>query len=142
MYRVRNISSPHHVMNRAGIYFYVRPIPADLKQHYSVKRLCFSLRTKSHNQAMRTLSSVHQRLEDYWLGLRLQKIDIPALQLIKSDDVSDDSCLLSDARELYLRLKAGGKDKVFIRTAERNTDYVINFLGDRPIGFYSSSEAA
>ena len=30
-----------------------------------------------------------QRLEDYWLGLRLQKIDIPALQLVKSDDVSD-----------------------------------------------------
>ena len=44
-------------------------------------------------------------------------MNIPALQLVKSDDVSDDSCLVSEARELYLRLKAVGKDKVFIRTA-------------------------
>jgi hypothetical protein len=43
---------------------------------------------------------------------------------------------------LYLRLKAGGKDKVFVRTATRNTDYVIKLLGDRPIRSYSSSEAA
>jgi hypothetical protein len=35
---------------------------AEAKQHYSVKRLCFSLRTKSHSQAMRTALSVHQRL--------------------------------------------------------------------------------
>ena len=48
MYKLRNIFSPYHVMNRAGIYYYVRRIPTDLKQHYSVKRLCFSLRTKSH----------------------------------------------------------------------------------------------
>ena len=61
---------------------------------------------------------------------------------MKSDDVSDNSCLLSEARELYLRLKAVGKDKVFIRTATRNTDYVIKLLGDRPIGSCSSSEAA
>ena len=96
MYKVRNISSPHHVMNRAGIYYYVRRIPADLKQHYSVKRLCFSLRTKSHRQAMRTASSVHQRLEDYWLGLRLQQMNIPAIHLVKTDDVEDTLPLMMD----------------------------------------------
>ena len=67
---------------------------------------------------------------------------MPALDLVKSDNVSDDSCLLSEARELYLRLKAVVKDKVFIRTANLNTDYVIKLLGDRPISSYSSSEAA
>ena len=36
---------PKYVMKRAGIFYYVRRIPADLKKHYSVKRLCFSLRT-------------------------------------------------------------------------------------------------
>ena len=99
MYRVRNISSPHHVMNRAGIYYYVRRIPADLRQHYSVKRLCFSLRTKSHSQAMRTATSVHQKLEDYWLGLRLQQMDIPAIHLVKTDDVEDKSPLMLDATD-------------------------------------------
>ena len=139
---MRNKYATNHVLLRDGVFYYVRRVPLDLAEHYSVKRLCFSLRTKSYKSAIHASKSVSQRLEDYWLGLRLQKIDIPALDLVKSDDVFDDSCLLTEARELYLRLKAGGKDKVFIRTATRNTDYVINLLGDRPIGSYSSSEAA
>lgn len=141
MYKVRNISSPHHVMNRAGIFYYVRRIPADLKQHYSVKRLCFSLRTKSHSQAMRTASSVHQRLEDYWLGLRLQQMDIPAIHLVKTDDVEDTSPLMMDAVEMYLSIKSKD-DQTFIRTARRNGEYVLKVLGNRPITSYSSSEAA
>jgi len=141
MYKLRNISSPHHVMNRAGVYYYVRRIPADLKQHYSVKRLCFSLRTKSHNQAMRTASSVHQRLEDYWLGLRLQQMDIPAIHLVKIDNVEDASPLMMDAVEMYLSIK-GKDDRTFIRTARRNGEYVSKVLGNRPITSYSSSEAA
>ena len=139
---MRNKYATNHVLLRDGVFYYVRRVPLDLAEHYSVKRLCFSLRTKSYKSAIHASKSISQRLEDYWLGLRLQKIDIPALDLVKSDDVSDDSCLLSEARELYLRLKAIGKDKVFIRTATRNTDYVISLLGDRPIGSYSSSEAA
>jgi len=35
-----------------------------------------------------------------------------------------------------------GKDKVFIRTANRNTGYVTKLLGDKPISSYSSNEAA
>jgi integrase len=139
---MRNKYAANHVLLRDGVFYYVRRVPLDLAEQYSVKRLCFSLRTKSYKSAIHASKSVSQRLEDYWLGLRLQKIDIPALELVKSDDVSDGSCLLSEARELYLRLKAGGKDKVFIRTATRNTDYVIKLLGDRPLGSYSSSEAA
>ena len=53
MYKVRNISALYHVMNRAGIYHYIRRIPTDLMQHYSVKRLCFSLRRKSRVHTMR-----------------------------------------------------------------------------------------
>ena len=116
-------------------------IPADLKQHYSVKRLCFSLRTKSQSQAMRTASSVHQRLEDYWLGLRLQQMDIPAIHLVKTDDVEDTSPLMMDAVEMYLSVK-GKDDRTFIRTARRNGEYVSKVLGNRPITSYSSSEAA
>ena len=138
---MRNKYAANHVLLRDGVFYYVRRVPLDLAEHYSVKRDCFSLRTKSYKSAIHASKSVSQRLEDYWLGPRLQN-RIPALDLVKSDDVSDDSCLLSEARELYLRLKAVGKDKVFIRTATRNTDYVINLLGDRPIGSYSSSEAA
>ena len=34
---------------------------------------------------------MHQRLEDYRLGLRLQQMDIPAVHLVKTDDVEDAS---------------------------------------------------
>ena len=43
---------------------------------------------------------------------------------------------------LYLRLKGGGKDKVFIRTAQRSAGYVTKLLGDSPIGSYSYNESA
>ena len=106
MYKVRNISAPNHVMNRAGIYYYIRRIPTDLRQHYSVKRLCFSLRTKSRVHAMRAASSVEHRMDDYWLGLRLQNMDIPAIHLVKTDDVEDTSPLMMDAVKMYLSIKA------------------------------------
>ncbi len=140
---MRNKCEANHVLYRDGVYYYVRRVPHDLTSHYDVKRLCFSLKTKSASAAIRASKSINQRLEDYWLGLRLQNMDIPAIQVVKSGDSSvDDGLLLSEACELYLRLKGVGKDKVFIRTANRNTQYVTKLLGDRPISTYSSNEAA
>ena len=49
---------------------------------------------------------------------------------------------LSEALELYLRLKGSNKDKVFHRGAERNVQSVIDVLGDRPVDEYASSDAA
>ena len=140
---MRNKCEANHVLYRDGIYYYVRRVPHDLSSHYDVKRLCFSLKTKSLKAAIRASRSVTQRLEDYWLGLRLQNMDIPAIQVVRASDEADDTTLLlSQACELYLRLKGVGKDKVFIRTANRNTQYVTKLLGDRPISSYSSNEAA
>ena len=90
MYKVRNISSLI-VMNRAGIS-YLRRVPADLKKHYSVKRLCFSLRTSPIVSNADCIISA-SGLEDYWLGLRLRQMDIPAIHLVRTDDVEDASLL-------------------------------------------------
>ena len=140
---MRNKCEANHVLYRDGVYYYVRRVPYDLTSYYDVKRLCFSLKTKSASAAIRASKSVTQRLEDYWLGLRLQNMDIPAIQVVKSNDNSQYNTIhLSEACELYLRLKGVGKDKVFIRTANRNTGYVTKLLGDRPISSYSSNEAA
>ncbi|MDC0650320.1 tyrosine-type recombinase/integrase [Candidatus Puniceispirillum sp.] len=140
---MRNKCEANHVLYRDGVYYYVRRVPYDLTSYYDVKRLCFSLKTKSLKAAIRTSKSVTQRLEDYWLGLRLQNMDIPAIQVVRASDEANDATLrLSEACELYLRLKGVGKDKVFIRTANRNTGYVTKLLGDKPISSYSSNEAA
>jgi integrase len=140
---MRNKCEANHVLYRDGVYYYVRRVPHDLTSHYDVKRLCFSLKTKSASAAVRASKSINQRLEDYWLGLRLQNMDIPAIQVVRNNDNQQDNTIhLSEACELYLRLKGVGKDKVFIRTANRNTQYVTKLLGDRPISSYSSNEAA
>ena len=143
MLKMMYINDVKHLCQRDGVFYFVRRVPVDVLPYYSSNRISISLKTKSASAAIRASKSINQRLEDYWLGLRLQNMDIPAIQVVKSSDSSvDDGLLLSEACELYLRLKGVGKDKVFIRTANRNTGYVTKLLGDRPISTYSSNEAA
>ena len=86
-----------------------------------------------------------QRLEDYWLSLRLRNMTLPAERLILKnvdDGTHSNAPKLSEALNTYLRLKSKGRDHVFVRGATRNIKRVIKYLGDEPIDMYSSSEAA
>ena len=134
---------PSHLRNRDGIYHFIRRIPAYLRSHYRSDRICLSLRTKSAAITCRAADSIFQRLDDYWSGLRLQKMDVPALHLlISNDDNKHDSPTLKEAVDAYLLLKGGFTNPVFARTARRNGRYVIAALGNRPITAYSSADAA
>ena len=73
MHKVMYTNASQYVSNRGGIFYYVRRVPCDVSQHYASSRISFSLRTKSLRTAARAALSVSQRLEDYWLGLRLQE---------------------------------------------------------------------
>ena len=141
MNKVMYTSNASYISCWAGVYYYKRRIPNDLKQFYASSRLSFSLRIKSYAGAIRAASSVTQRLEDYWLGLRLQQMDIPAIHLVKTDDVNDTSPVILDAVENYFKLK-NNDDRIFIRIAKRIGEYVAKVLGNRPITSYKSSEAA
>ena len=141
MSKVMYKSIASYVSCRAGVYYYTRRVPYDVRQHYASNRLSFSLRTKSNAGALRAAQSVTQRLEDYWLGLRLQDMDIPAIHLVKANHVDDSSPLMSEAVENYLRIK-GNDDRTFVRAAKRNGEYVVTALGNRPITSYVTSEAA
>jgi integrase len=141
MSKVMYKSGASYVSCRAGVYYCTRRGPYDVKQHYSSNRLSFSLRTKSNSGALRIAQSVKQRLEDYWLGPRLQDIDIPAIHLVKADHEDDSSPVMLEAVENHLRIK-GNDDRIFIRAAQRNGNYVAKLLGNRPITSYSTSETA
>ena len=71
-----------HVMKRDNVFYYVRHVPKDLIDHYSVQRLCFSLKTKCESSANRSSRSITQRLDDYWYGVRFSKLDVPINNLI------------------------------------------------------------
>ena len=142
MYMVMHKNVPN-IRCRDGIYYFVRRVPDDVKSYYSSDRISMSLRTKSNGVAIRATKSICQRLDDYWLGLRLQKMDIPAIHLVSSNEDSDDSSPnITDALDLYLRLKGQGKDKTFIRTANRNIEYIVKVLGNKSIRSYSSIDAS
>ena len=130
-------------MKRDDMFYYVRHIPRDLNEHYRVKSLCFSLKTKSLAYAIRLARSVSQRLEDYWFGIRFKRMDVPAIDSVrKENSESNDSPTILDALNLYFKLKGQGKDKVFYRTATRNIEYVTKILGNKSIKSYSSSDGA
>ena len=141
MYRVMYKDAAQYVSRRNAIYYYVRRVPLDVIQHYASSRISFRLRTKSLNAALRTAHSVSQRLEDYWLGLRLQQMDIPAIHLVQVGTNTDTSPSIMEAVELYLSIN-GKEGTTFKRTARRNAEYVAKAIGNKPIASFSSSEAA
>ena len=120
-------SGQPHLSMRSGVFYFVRRVPTDVRHHYRADRVSLSLRTKSMPIAARSAASINQRLEDYWLGLRHQHIAIPAINLVRTPEALDapDCLTLSEARDLYLRLKSAAKDKTFVRSAHRNVGYVI-----------------
>ena len=105
--------TPAYIQERNGLFYFVRRVPSDVRRYYRSPKIRQSLRTKSMRIAARSAASINQRLEDYWLGLRLQQIDIPAISLVRSPETLDapDCLSLSEARDLYLRLKVLAKTR-------------------------------
>jgi len=135
----------HYLWLKGDTYYFNRRVPKDMQGYYKSSRIIICLKTTRKDTALRSAKSLAQRLEDYWLSLRLSQLDIPALHLLRDRPLkpSQSSCeTLSEALELYLRLKGVGRNKTFHRGAERNVQSVIDVLGDRPLDEYVSSDAA
>ena len=135
----------HYLWLKGDTYYFNRRVPKDMQGYYKSSRIIICLKTSRKDTALRSAKSIAQRLEDYWLSLRLSKLDVPGLHLLRDEPVCRSASSfepLSEALELYLRLKGVGKDKVFHRGAERNVQSVIDVLGDRPLDEYASSDAA
>ncbi len=140
---MRKKSVVSHLMKRDNVFYYVRHVPKDLIDHYSVQRLCFSLKTKCESLANRSSRSITQRLDDYWYGVRFTELDVPIRNSISSNQIDTQvSVKVLDALELYLRLKGRDRDKVFHRTARRNIKYVIKAIGNKCVKDISSSDGA
>ena len=70
-------------------------------------------------------------------------MDIPAIHLVSSnEDLDDNNPKITEALDLYLRLKGKGKDKTFISTANRNIEYIIKVLGCKTTKSYTSNDAS
>ena len=66
------------------------------------------------------------RLETYWSTLRLELFHTKELKLsfLDNEKVISEKLKLSDALNIYLKLKGKGKDVLFARTVNRNISSV------------------
>ena len=76
-------SDASYLYQKRGVYYFSKQVPCDVKQHYSRNRIVLCLRTKSSSKAMRTCKSIRQRLEDYWMSLRLSTMPLPGQHLFQ-----------------------------------------------------------
>ena len=141
---MKTLKHPSYTYRKGGVYYFSKVVPQDLAGFYAKSRIVRSLRTKSLSHAKTASRSLSARLEDYWLGLRLQRADVPAAHLLVVPREQLDSKLptIEDALELYLSVKGQSKDKLFFSHAKRNVSYVVSCSGSRPLDCYSSADAA
>ena len=134
-----------YLYKKRGVFYFSKRVPCDVKSYYKNDRIVICLRTKSNVSAIRASKSLYQRLDDYWTSIRLTKLQVPAQHLLVTKPTvnsNSNAPLLSEALSTYLKLKGDGKDKTFIRGANRNIKYVIKLLGDLPIDDYNSKDAS
>ena len=72
----------HYLWLKGDTYYFNRRVPKDMQGHYKSSRIIICLKTTRKDTALRSAKSMAQRLEDYWLSLRLSQLDIPALHLL------------------------------------------------------------
>ena len=134
-----------YLYKKRGVYYFSKRVPSDVGSYYKNDRIVICLRTKSNVSAIRSSKSLYQKLDDYWTSIRLTKMQVPAQHMLVSKppvNSNSNAPLLSEALSTYLKLKGEGKDKIFVRSANRNIKYVIELLGNLPIDEYSSKDAA
>ena len=140
---MKTLTNPKYTFVRGNVYYFSKSIPVDLRSYYSSTRIVQSLKTRSFTKATTASRLVSAKLEDYWLGLRLKKKDVPAAHLLLNGAAVNDLGLLTieDALELYLTVIGKGRQKQFFTTAKRYIGYLIECLGSRPVDKYSSRDA-
>jgi len=145
--------SRRYVFLKEGIYYFIRRVQADLRQHYSSGKISYSLRTRSRGVALSRANRAACKLDEYWYHLRTQDAELPGKNLLRhglsrpsprqEDDagVTTDALTLSEAVLTYLRLKGQGRPETFHRAAHRSCGYVIDVCGDKPLPDYTKADA-
>jgi hypothetical protein len=121
---MRTMKHPKHPYLKGGSYYFSRLVPLDLQHLYIKPRIIQALRTQSSVRAKMASRTMSAKLDDYWLGIRLQQVDIPAsLLLINHGLLSVTSGLptIEDAELLYLESKGQDRGATFLATTQRST---------------------
>jgi integrase len=150
-------NSPPYTFVRRGYFYFSRRVPSDLQSHYACSRIVHGLRTRSPQRAKSLADVAAAQLDAYWTQIRLAQMDVPGMAFVKSRpktiplglsrDVGqaiekpDDCPAMSDAVDLYLRLRGNGRPKTFAVDIRRAAGYLTQLAQDRPLSSYSRQDA-
>jgi len=133
-----------YIYTKRSVYYFSRRVPEDLKGHYKRNRIVLSLRTKSLKAAQARTVSLIAKLNEDWLTLRWRSSSDPFSRFLADSTATNltisSAPSLSEAKELYVRVKGDGRSKTFFQSADRCVGYVVKLLGDRPIDTYTRVE--
>ena len=140
------IQNSSYLINRNGIYYYSRRVPADLHERFNKDRVIITLRTRSRDKALRSAATLSDGLERHWESLTLElfhskELGLSLINHVQSKRVDASACL-DDALETYLKLKGNGRSKTFFQGAHRAIKYLKDAGGDKPINRMSPSDAS
>ena len=137
----RHFRYPKYTFIKGNSFYFSRSVPTDLRCFYTKPRIIQSLRTNSLHRAKTASKVFASKLDDYWLGLRLKTLDVPAAHLLITDGAINDSELptIEEALEVYFKVIGIGRQKLFFTTAQRYIGYLIECLGDRSIDQYTNT---
>ena len=134
---------PKYTYCKDGVYYFSKAVPKDLLDLYCRPRIVKCLGTRSPQSAQFVSKAMLAKLEDYWLGVRLKRMEVPAAELLvhARSAYSSELPLMSDALDAYVQIKGPDKSKLFAPHAKRNVSYLIECLGDRPLDCYNGHDA-
>ena len=137
----RHFRYPKYTYLKDNTYYFSRSVPTDLRCFYTKPRIIQSLRTNSLLRAKTASKVFASKLDDYWLGLRLKTLDVPAAHLLITDGAINDSELptIEEALEVYFKVIGIDCQKLFFTTAQCYFGYLIECLGDRSIDQYTNT---
>jgi len=134
---------PKYTYRKDGVYYFSKAVRKDLLDLYCKPRIVKCLGTRSPQSAQFVSKAMLAKLEDYWLGVRLKRMEVPAAELLvhARSAYSSELPLMSDALDAYVQIKGPDKSKLFAPHAKRNVSYLIECLGDRPLDCYNGHDA-
>ena len=137
----RHFRYPKYTYLKDNNFYFSRSVPVDLRGFYTKPRIVQSLKTNSLLRAKTASKVFASKLDDYWLGLRLKNIEVPAAHLLVADANASSLPTIEESLEVYFAVKGVGRPKLFFTTAQRYVGYLIECLGNRSIDQYTSKDA-
>ena len=136
-----------YTYQKNGIWYFSRRVPSDLRRHYRVGRIAYSLRTRSVREARSRAMNDAAKLDRHWHIMRISSDEVPGKHLLKLSDEHDSNELvksgptLSDAVAVYLRLKSANRSSTFESSVTRSCGYLVDCCGMKELTAYARSDA-